>query len=63
MGKSAIRMMAQSLAREFGPQGVHVGHVVIDGLIDIPMSAKMLEGKGADEKISPETVSTLPMPS
>ena len=56
-------MMAQSLAREFGPQGVHVGHVVIDGLIDIPMSAKMLEGKGADEKISPETVSTLPMPS
>ncbi len=29
--KAALRNLAQSLAREFGPQGVHVGHVVIDG--------------------------------
>lgn len=32
--KSAVRMTAQSLAREFGPQGIHVAHVVIDGAID-----------------------------
>jgi NAD(P)-dependent dehydrogenase (short-subunit alcohol dehydrogenase family) len=29
--KAALRATAQSLAREFGPQGVHVGHVIIDG--------------------------------
>ncbi len=31
--KGALRMMAQSLAREFGPRGIHVAHVVIDGVI------------------------------
>jgi NAD(P)-dependent dehydrogenase (short-subunit alcohol dehydrogenase family) len=33
-GKGALRMMVQSLAREFNPQGIHVGHVVIDGAIN-----------------------------
>ena len=32
--KAALRSLAQSVAREFGPQGVHVAHVVIDGGID-----------------------------
>ncbi|THD61581.1 SDR family NAD(P)-dependent oxidoreductase [Phenylobacterium sp.] len=32
--KAALRNLAQSLAREFGPQGIHVGHVVIDGGIE-----------------------------
>jgi NAD(P)-dependent dehydrogenase (short-subunit alcohol dehydrogenase family) len=31
--KFALRGLAQSLAREFGPHGVHVAHVVLDGLI------------------------------
>src|SRR5262249_18109312 len=34
--KFALRGLAQALAREFGPKGVHVAHVVIDGLIDAP---------------------------
>jgi NAD(P)-dependent dehydrogenase (short-subunit alcohol dehydrogenase family) len=33
-GKHALRALAQSCARELGPQGVHVAHVVIDGAID-----------------------------
>ena len=33
-GKHALRALAQSMARELGPQGIHVGHVVIDGVID-----------------------------
>jgi NAD(P)-dependent dehydrogenase (short-subunit alcohol dehydrogenase family) len=33
-GKGALRMMVQSIAREFGPQGVHVAHVVIDGAVN-----------------------------
>jgi NAD(P)-dependent dehydrogenase (short-subunit alcohol dehydrogenase family) len=32
--KAALRSLAQSMAREFGPQGIHVAHVVIDGGID-----------------------------
>ncbi|WP_043831034.1 SDR family NAD(P)-dependent oxidoreductase [Muricoccus aerilatus] len=31
MGKFALRGLAQSAARELGPQGIHVAHVVIDG--------------------------------
>lgn len=33
-GKHALRALAQSMARELGPKGIHVGHVVIDGPID-----------------------------
>jgi NAD(P)-dependent dehydrogenase (short-subunit alcohol dehydrogenase family) len=32
--KAALRQLAQSLAREMGPRGVHVAHVVVDGMID-----------------------------
>lgn len=32
--KAGLRMLAQSMAREYGPQGIHVAHVVIDGGID-----------------------------
>ncbi len=31
--KSGLRMVAQSMAREYGPQGVHVAHIVIDGAV------------------------------
>ena len=36
--KFALRGLAQSLAREYGPKGVHVAHVVLDGLIDEPQT-------------------------
>lgn len=32
--KASQRALAQSMAREFGPQGIHVAHVVIDGVVD-----------------------------
>jgi NAD(P)-dependent dehydrogenase (short-subunit alcohol dehydrogenase family) len=32
--KAGLRMISQSMAREFGPQGIHVAHVVIDGGIN-----------------------------
>jgi NAD(P)-dependent dehydrogenase (short-subunit alcohol dehydrogenase family) len=32
--KAGLRMIAQAMAREFGPQGLHVAHVVIDGGIN-----------------------------
>lgn len=36
--KFALRGLAQSLAREYGAKGVHVAHVVLDGLIDEPQT-------------------------
>jgi len=32
--KHALKALAESCARELGPKGVHVGHVIIDGMID-----------------------------
>jgi NAD(P)-dependent dehydrogenase (short-subunit alcohol dehydrogenase family) len=32
--KHALRALAQSMARELGPEGIHVAHVMIDGAID-----------------------------
>lgn len=32
--KAGLRAVAHGMAREFGPQGIHVGHLVIDGVID-----------------------------
>lgn len=32
--KAALRQLAQSMARELGPKGIHVAHVVVDGMID-----------------------------
>jgi NAD(P)-dependent dehydrogenase (short-subunit alcohol dehydrogenase family) len=32
--KHALRALAQSMARELGPKGIHVAHIVIDGAID-----------------------------
>jgi NAD(P)-dependent dehydrogenase (short-subunit alcohol dehydrogenase family) len=32
--KGSLRQVAQSMARELGPKNIHVGHVVIDGVID-----------------------------
>jgi len=51
--KAGLRALAQSLAREFGPKGVHVGHVVIDGgihgekvITGVPEFAKRLGPDG-----------------
>jgi NAD(P)-dependent dehydrogenase (short-subunit alcohol dehydrogenase family) len=34
--KGALRQVAQSMARELGPRGIHVASVIIDGIIDTP---------------------------
>jgi NAD(P)-dependent dehydrogenase (short-subunit alcohol dehydrogenase family) len=38
--KHALRALAQSLARELGPQGIHVAHIVIDGAMDTAFIAE-----------------------
>jgi NAD(P)-dependent dehydrogenase (short-subunit alcohol dehydrogenase family) len=40
MAKAGLRALAQGLAREFGPQGIHVVHTIIDGVIDGERASK-----------------------
>lgn len=56
-GKWALRALSQSLAREFGPQGVHVAHAIIDGVINIPRTQELLKGSGPEAKLSADGVS------
>ena len=52
MGKFALRGLAQSMARELHPQGIHVAHVVIDGAI---RSARYTE-TGPDSLLDPDAI-------
>lgn len=54
VGKFGLRALAQSMAREFGPQGVHVAQVVIDGLIDTERIRGMFPD--AEVKLDPEAI-------
>ncbi|KAE8453165.1 hypothetical protein EG329_011232 [Mollisiaceae sp. DMI_Dod_QoI] len=56
-GKFALRATGQSLAREFGPKGVHVAHAIIDGVIDIPRTHDWpVNGGVPDGKISADAI-------
>jgi NAD(P)-dependent dehydrogenase (short-subunit alcohol dehydrogenase family) len=58
--KAALRSLAQSLAREFGPQGIHVAHVIIDGGIDgeklRSAAPQRAAAAGADGLLSPAAI-------
>ena len=56
VGKFGLRALAQSLAREVGPQGVHVAHVVVDGQIDTPRVRSMFPGRDAGTMLSPDAI-------
>jgi NAD(P)-dependent dehydrogenase (short-subunit alcohol dehydrogenase family) len=55
MGKFALRGLAQSMARELAPQGIHVAHFVIDGGIRQPGDARAAE-RGADGLLDPDAI-------
>jgi len=52
--KFALRSLTQSLAREFGPAGVHVAHVIVDGMVKSAMTEKW--GKKPDEVLDPDDI-------
>ena len=58
--KHALRALAQSMARELGPKGIHVAHVVIDGAIDGEFSRSNLPDIEArlkrDEILKPDDI-------
>lgn len=58
--KAGLRMVAQSMARELGPRGIHVAHVVIDGGIDGERLRKALPGmaekRGENGLLDPDAI-------
>jgi len=58
--KATLRAVAQSAAREFGPKGVHVAHVVVDGMIDGERAASFMpqlkEQRGPDGLLDPDAI-------
>jgi NAD(P)-dependent dehydrogenase (short-subunit alcohol dehydrogenase family) len=55
--KFALRGLAQSLAREYGPAGIHVAHVVLDGLIDEPQTERRF-GPDRSARMDADAVAT-----
>ena len=55
-GKFGLRALAQSMAREFGPQGVHVGHIIIDGQINTPRVRDMSPDRDDGTMLSPDAI-------
>src|ERR671917_2371873 len=56
VGKFGLRALAQSMAREFGPQGVHVAHVIIDGQISTPRVRGMYPDREEHTMLSPDAI-------
>jgi NAD(P)-dependent dehydrogenase (short-subunit alcohol dehydrogenase family) len=56
VGKFGLRALAQSMAREFGPRGIHVAHIVIDGQIDTPSGRQRAPGRDASTLLSPDAL-------
>lgn len=58
--KTGLRALAQGLAREFGPEGIHVVHAVIDGVIDGERARRQfpefVEAKGEEGLLDPEAI-------
>jgi len=55
MAKFALRGLAQSLAREIAPKGIHVAHIVIDGGI-ASSYAKSAEERASDRFLDPDAI-------
>lgn len=54
--KFAMRGLASSLAREVGPQGIHVAHVIIDGIIDSPNLRERYKFSEGEPLLKPDAI-------
>jgi NAD(P)-dependent dehydrogenase (short-subunit alcohol dehydrogenase family) len=58
--KSALRNLAQALAKDYGPRGIHVGHVVVDGVINGERIrqhfSEYLDALGEDGALEPDAI-------
>ena len=56
VGKFGLRALAGSMAREFGPQGIHVAHAIIDGQIDTPRLRETSPDREDHPMLSPDAI-------
>ncbi len=56
VGKFGLRALAQSLAREFSPRGIHVAHVVIDGQIATPAARERQPHRREETFLAPGAI-------
>ncbi len=56
IAKAGLRMLAQSLAREFHPRGIHVFHVIVDGQIDTPKLRARDPHRSSETMIAPDAI-------
>ncbi len=56
VGKFGLRALAQSMARELGPKGIHVAHVIIDGAISGSHYASLMKERGPDALLDPNAI-------
>src|SRR5690349_24453214 len=56
MGKFALRGLAQSMARELAPKGIHVAHFVIDGGIAKGAADPRAAARGEDGMLAPDEI-------
>ena len=54
--KAAQRSLAQSLARQLGPEQIHVSYVIIDGVIDIERTRQMLPDRSDEFFMRPDDI-------
>lgn len=54
--KFGLRALAQSMARELGPKGVHVAHVIVDGQIESERYRYLAEQREPDALLSPDAI-------
>jgi NAD(P)-dependent dehydrogenase (short-subunit alcohol dehydrogenase family) len=57
--KFGLRALAQSMARELGPSGIHVGHVIIDGQIRSERYAHLAAERGPDALLEPDAIAEM----
>ncbi|MBT8445711.1 MAG: SDR family NAD(P)-dependent oxidoreductase [Gammaproteobacteria bacterium] len=56
VGKFGLRALAQSMARELGPAGIHVAHIIIDGQIRSERDGYRESERGADTVLHPDAI-------
>lgn len=56
IAKSSLRILGQSLAREFHPKGIHVVHIIVDGQIETPRLRARTPDRPADTTIPPDAI-------
>jgi short-subunit dehydrogenase len=54
--KAAQRILAEAMARELGPQGVHVSYVIVDAVIDLEWTRKRFQDRADEFFIKPHAI-------